>query len=83
MHDLLTIEKFLQFTADELLVNSDEINMNTTFRSIRTWSSLNALVYISRINEETDVLISASDLASCQTLEEIHLLLKSRLNGTD
>jgi acyl carrier protein len=83
MHDLLTIEKFLQFTADELLVNSDEINMNTTFRSIRTWSSLNALVYISRINEETDVLISASDLAACQTLEEIHQLLKSRLHGTD
>jgi acyl carrier protein len=57
--------------------------MNTSFRSIRTWSSLNALVYISRINEETDVLISASDLAACQTLEEIHQLLKSRLHGTD
>jgi acyl carrier protein len=83
MHDLLSIEKFLQFTADELLVNANEINMSTTFRSIRTWSSLNALVFISRINEETDILISASDLASCQTLEEIHLLLKSRLNGTD
>jgi acyl carrier protein len=83
MHDLLSIEKFLQFTADELLVDANEINKNTTFRSIRTWSSLNALVFISRINEEIDVLISASDLSSCQTLEDIHLLLKSRINGTD
>lgn len=83
MHDLLSIEKFLQFTADELLVDANEINKNTTFRSIRTWSSLNALVLISRINEEIDVLISASDLSSCQTLEDIHLLLKSRFNGTD
>ena len=83
MHDLLSIEKFLQFTADELLVSANEINKNTTFRSIRTWSSLNALVLISRINEEIDVLISASDLSSCQTLEDIHLLLKSRFNGID
>jgi acyl carrier protein len=83
MHDLLSIEKFLQFTADELLVDANEINKNTTFRSIRTWSSLNALVLISRINEEIDVLISASDLSSCQTLEDIHLLLKSRFNGID
>ncbi len=83
MHDLLSIEKFLQFTADELLVSAHEINKNTTFRSIRTWSSLNALVFISRINEELNVFISASDLASCQTIEDIHLLLKSRFNGTD
>lgn len=83
MHDLLSIEKFLQFTADELLVGANEINKNTTFRSIRTWSSLNALVFISRINEELNVFISANDLASCQTIEDIHLLLKSRFNGTD
>ncbi len=83
MHDLLSIEKFLQFTADELLVDANEINMNTTFRSIRTWSSLNALVLISRINEETDLLISSRDLTACQTLEDIHLLIKSKINGTD
>lgn len=78
MHDLSSIENFLQFTADELLVSAGEVTAETAFRDIRTWSSLNALIFVSRISEETDVLISAGDLASCQTLGDIHNLVISR-----
>ena len=83
MHDLTATENFLQFTADELLVSRNELNQDTEFRTIRTWSSLNALIFVSRISEEMNVLISASDLASCKTLQEIHQLVISRFNGAD
>ncbi len=83
MHDLSSIEQFLQFTADELLVSPAELMAETEFRNIRTWSSLNALIFVSRISEETNVLISAGDLASCKTLGEIHSLVISRSNGAD
>lgn len=75
-------DEFIGFAATELLVSADELALETVFREIRTWSSLNALVFISRINEETDILISASDLAACKTLRDIHQLIISRSDGT-
>lgn len=71
----------MQFTADELLVSPGEVTPETEFRNTRTWSSLNALIFISRISEETNVLISAGDLASCKTFGDIHNLVISRSDG--
>lgn len=75
MSKLALLDDFVSFLQEELLLDKDEINAQSTFRSLRTWSSLNALIVISRIHEETDVLISASDLAKCSTVEEIHQLV--------
>ena len=38
---------FLLFTSNELMVTLSEISFDTKFRTISTWSSLNALLYIS------------------------------------
>lgn len=73
---------FLEFTANELMVSLNEINFETEFRSISSWSSLNALIYISSINEATAVFISSSDLAQLVSLQDIYNLILSRLNGT-
>jgi acyl carrier protein len=78
---LLDKNAFLKFTANELMVALDAINFETEFRLISSWSSLNALIYISRINEESDVFISSSDLAKLKTIGEIHDLIQSRING--
>ncbi|MEO0038061.1 MAG: hypothetical protein RIQ59_1272 [Bacteroidota bacterium] len=78
---LLDKSAFLKFTSDELMVELDAINFETEFRLISSWSSLNALIYISRINEESDVFISSSDLAKLKTIGEIHNLIQSRING--
>lgn len=72
---------FLTFTSNELMVPLDAINFETEFRSISSWSSLNALIYISRINEESDVFISSSDLAKLKTIGDIHDLIQTRING--
>jgi acyl carrier protein len=78
---LLDKNAFLKFTANELMVALDSINFETEFRLISSWSSLNALIYISRINEESDVFISSSDLAKLKTIGEIHDLIQTRING--
>ena len=83
MKSLLSDENtFLEFTANELMVSLDEINFETEFRSISSWSSLNALIYISSINEKTAVFISSADLAQLITIRDIHNLILSHSNGT-
>ncbi len=79
--DLLVKDNFLRFTSIELMIPIEKIFFEKEFRQISTWSSLNALIYISRINEETNVLISANDLVESKTIEDIYLLILKRYNG--
>jgi len=74
--DLKNKESFLLFASDEL--QQPGLTEQMEFRKINTWSSLNALLFIARINEESEVLISAADLASCKTLGDIHALIVNR-----
>ena len=76
--DLGIDDDFVKFTAIELMVSIEKISIDTAFRKISTWSSLNALVYISRINEETGVLISTSDLMNAETIQDIYQLVLKR-----
>ncbi len=78
---LTEIEIFLDFTASELSISQNSISLETRFRDIPTWSSLNALIYISRINEETNVLITSGDLSEIDNLGEIYQLIKERKHG--
>ncbi len=74
-------DAFLAFTSAELLIPVDEILLAATFRTATNWSSLNALIYISRINEETEVLITSSELAELNTFEDIYQLIVAKTNG--
>ncbi len=75
------IETFLDFTASELSISKNSISLETRFREVPSWSSLNALIYISRINEETNVLITSGDLSGIDNLGDIYTLIKERKNG--
>lgn len=68
----MLLNDFIELVENELSLEKNELNASTEFRSIRTWSSLNALVLLARIHEETAKLLTASDLASCTTIEDIH-----------
>jgi acyl carrier protein len=75
------IKIFLEFTASELSISKNSISLETRFRDVPSWSSLNALIYISRINEETNVLITSGDLAGIDNLGDIYKMIKERKNG--
>ncbi len=68
---------FLEFTAKELLVDANEIGLNTVFRDLPRWSSLNALIYVSRIKEEYNVMISSQQLAASKSLSDLYMLIQA------
>lgn len=76
MSKFMQLTEFVHFVESELMLNPGEVDATSEFRSLRTWSSLNALILISRINEETDFVITAGDLATCTTIKDLHQLLK-------
>jgi acyl carrier protein len=77
--DLSELSSFIRYAENELQVKP--LSADTEFRKISSWSSLNALLFISGINERTDVLISSADLAACKTLGDIHRLILNRSRG--
>lgn len=68
---------FLEFTAKELLVDADKISLSTIFRDLPRWSSLNALIYVSRIKEKYNVMISSQQLAASKSLGDIYMLIQA------
>lgn len=66
---------FLQFVAKELGEPISEINAQTQFRSLNSWSSLNALYLITRVSEEEGIFIASAELAKCIDLKDIHNLI--------
>jgi acyl carrier protein len=77
------VESFIEFTALELSIEKNSISIETYFRDIPTWNSLNALIYISRINEETGIQITSGDLSKLVKLQDIYYLIKSQNNGNN
>jgi acyl carrier protein len=78
MSKFLLITDFISFLESELILSNGEVLAESEIRSLRTWSSLNALILISRINDETDILITAGDLAKCTTVSDLHQLILSK-----
>jgi acyl carrier protein len=66
---------FYQFVAKELGESLSEITGEKQFRSLNTWSSLNALYLITRISEDEGIFISSSELAKCSNFKDIHNLI--------
>lgn len=73
----------LYFTmlADELMTNKSLLTDNTELRKIPTWSSLNALLLVARINQDFGVMISAVELANLVTVRDLFELIGSKRNG--
>ncbi len=72
--------KFMLLISQELMICPTKLNLDTELRSIETWSSLNALILISRINEETDLTMSSSDLSQLITVKDLYMFLQKHMN---
>jgi acyl carrier protein len=71
-----TFDDFIELLCDELSMDKTEIQPNFLFRELRNWSSLNALLIISRIHEVSGKLISPAELATAKTVQDFYTLLK-------
>ena len=68
---------FLNFTSKEFQVGQSALNLQTEYRSLPNWSSLNALIFISAIHDLYGVLISSTDLSKSKTLGDLFGMIQN------
>ena len=68
---------FLRFTAKEFQVEYSSLSFQTEYRNLPSWRSLNALIFISAINDEYGVLVSSTDLSQSKTLGDLFNIIKN------
>ncbi|MBE2246604.1 MAG: acyl carrier protein [Candidatus Competibacteraceae bacterium] len=81
----MNADVFLSLIQDQFPSDvRDDIGFTTSLRSIKGWSSLQALVITVAIDETFNVLISDADLRQVNTVSDLyHLLLSKKQNHSD
>lgn len=70
------IEKFVEACDD---LEGVQVTPETKFRELDQWSSLCALSLIAMVDEEFDQELSAQELRSVETVEDLYNLVQSKL----
>ena len=52
---------------------------DTNYRNIEGWSSMHALIIIALIDTEYNVTITGADLRSCENVNDLFNIIKSRV----
>ena len=68
---------FLNFTSKEFQVGQSVLSLQTEYRGLPNWSSLNALIFISAIHDLYGVLISSTDLSKSKTLGDLFGMIQN------
>ena len=74
----MTEEELIALTAKEFNIKEDSIDLSTNYKDLPNWDSLNALIFISSINDQFGALLSSSDLLEANTLEDIHKRIQQK-----
>lgn len=70
-----TLEDFILLLSEELSIDKEEVLPQSEFRELRNWSSLNALLILSRIHELNGVLLSPVQLSAAKTVQDFFELI--------
>lgn len=60
------------------LENKDALTPNTSFREMKEWSSMHALLIIALVDSEYDVTITGNDLVGLNTVQDLFDIIQSR-----
>lgn len=71
-----TIQDFILIICEELAISTSNISSESKFRELENWSSLNALIILSRIHEISGVLITPAQLAQVNTIQGFYDYIK-------
>lgn len=74
----MDIADFLEKFADDFGCGRDEISAETRFRELPGWTSLQALMTLSMIEEEFDVLLKSDDFKKSETLGDLFAIVAAR-----
>lgn len=62
---------------DQFDAEKDLITLSKPFRDLQDWSSMQALIVITAIDEVYDITIEENKLRTAQTFEDLYTLVKS------
>jgi len=75
----MNIEKFIRHIEAEFDdLQPGTLKGDTIFRDTFEWNSINALILIAMVKTEYDVTLSAEDLISSKTVNDIFSIVRTR-----
>ena len=79
---MVAIEEFITRVEGEFEdLEVGKLSPQSVIREHFTWDSISALIFIAHVNVEYDVVITADDLISSQTIEDLYGLVSSKANA--
>lgn len=74
-------EDFLKRFAEAMEIDADSISMDSRFRELEEWDSMNRLSVVVMLDEEYNVQIEEQRFSQLETLQELYKEVIARSNG--
>jgi acyl carrier protein len=72
-------KEFIKNFADQFDdTDFSEFNLETKFRELEEWSSLNALAVLNMISKKYAVILKAEEMRTTNTIQELIVLVQSK-----
>ena len=78
----MTIEEFTKNLEGELEdVTPGTLTPDTSYREIKNWSSMHALIIIAFVDINFDVTLNGADLRSAVTIKDLYNVVQQKIKG--
>ncbi|MCK6648937.1 MAG: acyl carrier protein [Bacteroidia bacterium] len=75
----MNINEFIKKLAGEFdIEDSEQLKPDTSFRSMKEWSSMHGLIIIALADSEFGITITGNDLRQIDTIQNLYDLIQSR-----
>ena len=75
----MEINEFIKKLANEFdLEDAEQLKPDTSFRSMKEWSSMHGLIIIALADSEFGITITGNDLRQIDTIQNLFDLIQSR-----
>lgn len=79
---MIAIEEFIKGVEEEFEdMEHGMLKPESVIREHFSWDSINALIFIAHVNVEYDVVISADDLVTSLTIQDLYNFVSSKASA--
>lgn len=75
----MDMNDFIQKLETVFEGSGQKFNPGTLFKELPEWNSMHALYLVGMIDAEYNVEFNYTDLKNCKTVEDVYIVVKSRL----
>ena len=72
--------KFLEVIHDAFDLRLSNLELSTRFRKLKEWDSMVSVFIVAAAYNHYDVQVSSDDILTCATLEDLKMLIESRMH---